>query len=220
MEFVSALVTGVLACAVALTLSAPLDSYLWDKWLWPEGVVLFFNTVQNKSSEWGVFPWHWYFSSALPRVRAAVVEICVSTLVSHPLTIPVQALSASLPLVLLGLSGLSRGHLLRAIGVAQHIPNAQSNRTPLLWRFAFPALAFVCLYSYLPHKELRFVLPVMPIFTLCAAVGLQNVLPPPVSIAEASAAHAKKNDDSRSSKTDTSRGRGGLVESLFNTLVW
>ncbi len=38
------------------------------RWLWPEGVVLFFNTVENRSSEWGVMAWHWYFTNALPKV--------------------------------------------------------------------------------------------------------------------------------------------------------
>ena len=36
--------------------------------LWPEGLVLFFNTVANRSSEWGVMSWHWYFTNALPKV--------------------------------------------------------------------------------------------------------------------------------------------------------
>ena len=40
--------------------------------MWPEGVVLFFNTVQNKSGEWGVMSAHWYVSNALPKVRVRV----------------------------------------------------------------------------------------------------------------------------------------------------
>ena len=54
-------------------------------WLWPEGTVLFFNTLQNRSHLWGTQRWHWYASSAVPR-----------------------ALHVALPLALAGLLGLRR----------------------------------------------------------------------------------------------------------------
>ncbi|KAL6779643.1 hypothetical protein ACKKBG_A13140 [Auxenochlorella protothecoides x Auxenochlorella symbiontica] len=37
-------------------------------------------------------------------------------------------------------------------------------------------LAFVGLYSFLPHKEARFLFPALPLFTACAAVALQRIL--------------------------------------------
>lgn len=52
----------------SLWLSVPIDSYFWQKFIWPELAGFYYNAIQGSSSEWGVSPWHYYFSSALPRL--------------------------------------------------------------------------------------------------------------------------------------------------------
>jgi alpha-1,6-mannosyltransferase len=62
-----AIKTGLLTVLVSLIATVPLDSIMWQRFLWPEGEVLIFNTVENKSSEYGISPWYWYFAKALPK---------------------------------------------------------------------------------------------------------------------------------------------------------
>ncbi|ATY61957.1 glycosyltransferase family 22 [Cordyceps militaris] len=53
----------------ALALTVPIDSYFWQRVpLWPELAGFYYNAVLGASSDWGTSPWHYYFSSALPRV--------------------------------------------------------------------------------------------------------------------------------------------------------
>jgi alpha-1,6-mannosyltransferase len=59
--------TGLVAGSIALVVSVPLDSAMWQHLVWPEGQVLYYNTILNKSSDWGVSAWHWYWTNALPK---------------------------------------------------------------------------------------------------------------------------------------------------------
>ncbi|KAJ7551424.1 hypothetical protein O6H91_06G015000 [Diphasiastrum complanatum] len=124
---------AVKSCAIMALLSIVatvlVDSVMWQRWLWPEMEVFWFNTFLNRSAEWGVFPFHWYFTSALPR-----------------------SMLAAYPLALVGILLEQR--------VRQYV---------------FPVLGFVILYSKLPHKELRFVLPSLPILNMAAAIALSRI---------------------------------------------
>ena len=128
LTILQALIIGIGSGILALCLSVPLDSHLWGYWVWPEGQVFYFNVVEGKSVDWGTSPWHWYFTSALPK----------SLLVAFPLAI-------------------------------------YSLSIPKLRKYSLPAFGFVVLYSFVEHKEVRFLFPALPVFNLCAAVSLSHI---------------------------------------------
>lgn len=122
--------TTMLGGGLAIGVSVVVDSYFWQRRVWPEGeVFLFNNPIEEKSSAWGTSPKLWYFSSALPR-----------------------ALGLALPLALIGFI---------------------VERRCRTWFVS--AVSSVVLLSCIPHKELRFVFPALPLFNLCAAVACERI---------------------------------------------
>jgi len=147
------LLVGLLAAGIGLVITVLYDSFLWRRWLWPEGEVLFFNTIQNKSSEWGTQHSFWYFTSAIPRALL-LTGILVPAGLIHP------------------------GYYYGKKSV-KALVRISSIRDPLVLCFFGPVFVFVYLYSLLPHKELRFIFPALPILNMTAGIGLSKIFKSP-----------------------------------------
>jgi alpha-1,6-mannosyltransferase len=57
---------------------------LWQRWVWPEGEVFYYNAILGKSSDWGTSPWHWYVTNAIPKAMLLTLFLVPLALVRIP----------------------------------------------------------------------------------------------------------------------------------------
>ncbi|MBL8912793.1 MAG: hypothetical protein JNM17_19025 [Archangium sp.] len=106
-----------------------------------------------------LFTWGSFFHSAITYIRFNLIEGRASSFGTHPFWLYVTSLITSegatvIPLVLLSLIAMRR-----------------SREVPLM------IITFLVVHSLIPHKELRFVFPVLPLLAAHAAMGLDLVKP-------------------------------------------
>ena len=129
----------LIALVAGLTMTVSIDTYFWQspRLLWPELAAFLSNIFPQPGSEgasaWGTSPWHWYFTSAFPR------------LLLNPL------------LLLLIPFGLTT-----ALG-------------PEILDLILPCITYAALYSFLPHKETRFLFPILPPVTTAIAISAAQI---------------------------------------------
>ncbi|CAE6427180.1 unnamed protein product [Rhizoctonia solani] len=134
-----------------------IDSYFWNEWsppLWPELSGILFNVYEGKSSEWGISPWHTYLTHHLPKL-----------------------ILSSAPLAFYACAPIGLEQALLKTNSRANSPHSPSVVRELLT----PYVIFVLLISGLGHKEWRFVVYVVPMINVAAAVGAKRLLTFPTS---------------------------------------
>ena len=171
LPIIRALKLGVTTVICSLLLTVPLDSVLWQRLVWPEGQVFYYNTVLGKSSNWGTSPWYWYFLSALP--KSMLLTILLIPLSSLRIVEYLGAVEAKL----WQKKKKSNNSNIPSMNMAQFVDTK--------WlEYLIPTTFFIVLYSFLGHKEMRFIFPALPVLNLAAAAGmsrLTNLAFPPVA---------------------------------------
>ncbi|KAH0866638.1 hypothetical protein HID58_083849 [Brassica napus] len=141
---------GTAVVTAGLTISV--DSIMWKKFVWPEFEVFWFNSILNRSSDWGV------------SFKIFAKPDTFHSLVLHLSTPTVFACSlSSIPVSRSDCISINFSHLFGIL---------LDRRVPFL---VIPVISFVLLYSKLPHKELRFIISSVPMLNLSAAVAASRI---------------------------------------------
>ena len=127
-----------------------IDSYFWGRPLIPEIDSFIFNIVQGKSTEWGTEPWDTYFKKYLFQLFSppVILMLAIPGLINDPANDGTK------------------------FGDKKSVPHPARYSLRILF---ISSILFIAAMSFQPHKEWRFIVYTIPIFTLQAANGVTNI---------------------------------------------
>lgn len=127
-----------------------IDSYFWGRPLIPEIDSFIFNIVQGKSTEWGTEPWDTYFKKYLFQLfrPPVILMLAIPGSINDPANDGTK------------------------FGDKKSVPHPARYSLRILF---ISSILFIAAMSFQPHKEWRFIVYTIPIFTLQAANGVTNI---------------------------------------------
>lgn len=127
-----------------------IDSYFWGRPLIPEIDSFIFNIVQGESTEWGTEPWDTYFKKYLFQLfrPPVILMLAIPGLINDPANDGTK------------------------FGDKKSVPHPARYSLRILF---ISSILFIAAMSFQPHKEWRFIVYTIPIFTLQAANGVTNI---------------------------------------------
>lgn len=166
-DFRSLLVAGMRGVGYGALISITVDSYFWDKFpMIPEVNSFFFNVVNGKSSEWGIEPFSSYFRVHLPNLtnNPTILALLPIGLFFHQWSpeddqydmVETEDAAALEP---------------KENNTASARFAGETRRLLILRTLFATAVCYILVYSLQPHKELRFIIYVMPLISLVCANG-------------------------------------------------
>ncbi|KAL8909398.1 MAG: hypothetical protein Q9207_000233 [Kuettlingeria erythrocarpa] len=79
--------SGLRGALIGVLTTVPIDSLFWRRFpLWPELSGFSYNILHSQSSNWGTSAWHFYLTSALPRLlfNPLITILCIPLCLAHP----------------------------------------------------------------------------------------------------------------------------------------
>eukprot|EP00484_Ammonia_sp_Unknown_P007742 CAMPEP_0197076046 /NCGR_PEP_ID=MMETSP1384-20130603/211916_1 /TAXON_ID=29189 /ORGANISM="Ammonia sp." /LENGTH=1065 /DNA_ID=CAMNT_0042514895 /DNA_START=188 /DNA_END=3385 /DNA_ORIENTATION=- len=174
---------GIIGSIVCIACTLVIDSWFWTQFAslkWPEFEVLWYNTYDNKSSNWGVSPWRYYFFPLIPKMLLINAFFMLFSLFRiYPMLLITELLNRYYYSHHTAHHNQDDDDDDDEFKHASNLPLYRLLSLFVDWESLYLLLIcffFVVLYSFLPHKETRFIFFIIPPCTLLSTIGCIRLL--------------------------------------------